>query len=186
MALSLDAPRAEAVSDPAGDSAFAALASLLEQQLASARALHAALKRKQDVLVKNRLSELQTTAEEAITLAIELARLEELRLDELERLAQQGCLPSTPKPAAFNTELLLRSVPERERSLLQRPCRELAREIQTLSETNLQNDNLMHNLAEYTGTVLRLLTRQDSAPTYGRSGGVQSGPAGRPLLDSRV
>jgi len=186
MALSLDAPRAEAVAGTAGDSAVAALASLLEQQLAMARSLHAALRRKQEVLVKNRLSELQACAEEAIRLAGELARLEELRLDEVGRLAQTGLLPASPEAADITTELLLASLPEREGRLLKRPCLELAQEIEALTEINLQNDILMHNLAEYTGTVLRLLTRQDSAPTYGRRGGVQSAPAGRPLLDSRV
>lgn len=184
-ALRLDTIKLEPIAPSTEAGVFGALASVLVRQIHSARALHTALRRKQDVLVKNRIGELQESAERAIGLAIELAQLEAQRLEELERLSAEGHLPSDP-PEQLKAEHLLTLVPDSERRGLEQSCRELAEELDGLAETNLQNDLLMHNLVEYTNTVMRLLTRQDNAPTYGRQGSVLNGPAGRALLDSRV
>ena len=164
---------------------FQSLSVAVRAESLAARALRAALSRKQKALIECELTGLQALAEEAIAASGLLSSAEAECLRCIETLQASGALPTDTPASAISAGLLGDLMPPALAEPFNEAVAELAAELALVSEINLQNEALLKNLLDYTQMAVRLIAGQDGADTYTRRGGVDAGAA-RKLVDSRV
>jgi FlgN protein len=170
---------------PNAEELFQSLSVAVRAESLAARALRAALLRKQKALIECELAGLHILAEEAIAASGLLSAAEAECLRCIEALQGIDAVPSDLPACAINAGLLGDLMPPALAGPFSEAVAELAAELALVSEINLHNEALLKNLLNYTQMAVRLIAGQDGADTYTRRGGVDSGAA-RKLVDSRV
>jgi flagellar biosynthesis/type III secretory pathway chaperone len=158
-----------------------ALGDLLADQLALCSELETALRQKQDCLVQLDLEHLQQRADCEQSLSLQLSKLELLRQAAARELTQDLGLPDDA-----GVSRIVSALPDgAARDGLNVLGQALSAKLKVLSQLNDDNRMLASGMLEYTGMVLRLISRGPGGTSYGASGRLSDGQA-RAILDDRI